>query len=474
MKFTLTVENFRSIREARLPISPSLNVLVGANGSGKTNVLHALKFVSNVIEHGAAVALGKAGGPRRNFRRGQTEMRFTVEGKYGDCLFNGSRQSFLFRWNVKISQSGQDIARIAEESLIVYPDLPLGSTEIAILAQITRPKDNSVKTRSHVIDSDRSGKNLFSRPDGNTYSMRKQELFESARKGISDVLSRARKASDDRCFLESLAPLNSSIYRILRRLKSLEEYNFQPDVARQASDLLPDAKLSNDGAGLSEIVDALTKQDYRRLYSHNVFSEHGPRFMEIAGHRHYFWDLEQSHRLKTSLASLRKNPPIDTILENLRAAVNSIDSLETEIDQSTGRRYTIFKSGEHRFRPQEVSDGTIKWLCSLITLFLPYSELLLLEEPENFMHPWMQQRFIALAREQSKKLRLSVVLTTHSVTTLNSLDPSELLLVTQRNGETEVNSLTDADKINEFLKETNFGLGDLWVSGGIGAVTGIE
>jgi len=58
----ITVENFKSIKELELRLEPGLNVLVGANASGKTNILEAVSFLREALIGGA-----KPGLPRRGF-----------------------------------------------------------------------------------------------------------------------------------------------------------------------------------------------------------------------------------------------------------------------------------------------------------------------------------------------------------------------------------------------------------------------
>lgn len=49
------IKDFRSIRDAKVEFKPGLNIIIGANGSGKTNlvvgVAEALDFSTNIIEH---------------------------------------------------------------------------------------------------------------------------------------------------------------------------------------------------------------------------------------------------------------------------------------------------------------------------------------------------------------------------------------------------------------------------------------
>lgn len=58
---TLRVENFRSLRRVEVPLGP-LNVLVGPNGSGKTNLLEVFRFLADVIRTDLQPALELRGG----------------------------------------------------------------------------------------------------------------------------------------------------------------------------------------------------------------------------------------------------------------------------------------------------------------------------------------------------------------------------------------------------------------------------
>jgi predicted ATPase len=57
----VSVENFRSLRRVTIPLG-RLNVMVGPNGSGKTNVLEVFRFLSDVIRTDLEPALSARGG----------------------------------------------------------------------------------------------------------------------------------------------------------------------------------------------------------------------------------------------------------------------------------------------------------------------------------------------------------------------------------------------------------------------------
>jgi AAA15 family ATPase/GTPase len=58
----IKVDGFRSLSGFSLKLMPGLNILVGPNGSGKTNIITFFEFLSNVVGHGASEAINILGG----------------------------------------------------------------------------------------------------------------------------------------------------------------------------------------------------------------------------------------------------------------------------------------------------------------------------------------------------------------------------------------------------------------------------
>jgi predicted ATPase len=58
---TLAVENYRSLRRLVLPLR-QLNVITGANGTGKSNLYRALRLLADSSRNGAVAALAREGG----------------------------------------------------------------------------------------------------------------------------------------------------------------------------------------------------------------------------------------------------------------------------------------------------------------------------------------------------------------------------------------------------------------------------
>src|SRR5688500_5079027 len=61
MLTTLAIANYRSLRELVLPMG-RLNLVTGANGSGKSNLYRALRLLAETAQGGVVPALAREGG----------------------------------------------------------------------------------------------------------------------------------------------------------------------------------------------------------------------------------------------------------------------------------------------------------------------------------------------------------------------------------------------------------------------------
>jgi hypothetical protein len=116
--------------------------------------------------------------------------------------------------------------------------------------------------------------------------------------------------------------------------------------------------------------------------------------------------------------------------------------------------------------PADLVSGGALLLTAFLTLAYGKTPgLLLLEAPENGLHPFLLKLVIDLLRKISTgevgNRKRQVIVTTHSPLLLNYAKPEEvrIFLRDQERG-TQVRSLTDAPDIDKLLKE--FAVGELW------------
>lgn len=70
---TLAIENYRSIRSLRVPLAP-INVITGANGTGKSNLYRALRLLAETAQGGVVASLAREGGLRSAFWAGPEQF----------------------------------------------------------------------------------------------------------------------------------------------------------------------------------------------------------------------------------------------------------------------------------------------------------------------------------------------------------------------------------------------------------------
>lgn len=76
---TLTIRGFRSFKQLdKFHLSSGLNVLIGGNGSGKSNLISFFRLLYEMVEQRLGVATGKAGGADRLLYRGRKETKEIV------------------------------------------------------------------------------------------------------------------------------------------------------------------------------------------------------------------------------------------------------------------------------------------------------------------------------------------------------------------------------------------------------------
>jgi predicted ATPase len=79
---TLAIENYRSLRHLVLPLT-SLNVVTGANGSGKSSLYRALRLLADGARNGVVAALAREGGLPAALWAGPAQIGRSVrEGRY--------------------------------------------------------------------------------------------------------------------------------------------------------------------------------------------------------------------------------------------------------------------------------------------------------------------------------------------------------------------------------------------------------
>ncbi len=193
-----------------------------------------------------------------------------------------------------------------------------------------------------------------------------------------------------------------------------------PDALRQASSLIPDSDRvrlqSERGGGLPGVYDAILNrgdESFRRVVD------------EVRG-------------LFPTVRNVR-----------LRVVSESAKALEVELN-----------SGE-RVPAQFISEGLLYYLAFAAIRYLEPVSILLVEEPENGLHPARIEEVMRTLREISKTTQ--VLIATHSPLVVNELSGDEVSVVTRDPDRgTQVRRLSSTPNFEERSKV--YATGELWLS----------
>jgi predicted ATPase len=200
-----------------------------------------------------------------------------------------------------------------------------------------------------------------------------------------------------------------------------------PDVLRQPSGLIPSSKgqlwfASEHGGGLAGLYDALLSRNRR------AFIELEDRFLELF----------------PTVTSLR--------LDNVTS--------ETKAFGLTLRDGKVVEA-------RGMSEGMLYWLAFAIVEYLSPMEIVLVEEPENGLHPSRIHEVMKILRAVSAETQ--IVLATHSPLVINELQPEEITIVTRTPERgTICTPMTQTKNFKERSKV--YALGELWLSYADGAL----
>lgn len=132
------------------------------------------------------------------------------------------------------------------------------------------------------------------------------------------------------------------------------------------------------------------------------------------------------------------------------------------------------------YSPDEVSDGTMLLLAYMVLQYQnPQVDLLLVEEPERGLHPYLLGSLVSFLRRMTRgeigPRAVQIVLATHSADLLDHLEPDEVRLLTRdsSSGSVRVDRVpTDTEAWQETYRTYDESLGLVWKSGGLRGVPG--
>lgn len=359
----LTIEGFKSIRKLEdFPLN-ALNVLIGANGAGKSNFVGFFRLLREMIEQRLQVTLA------------------TVEGGADACLYLGPKITPQLTAKLYFGDNGYEF------SLAPTPDNRfVFAEETAVFYRDGRP---------YLIPSLGSG---------HAEANLKEWKDDVSRKGMP----------------------RGVLHGAFRGISSWVVYHF-------------------DDTSLSASV-----RRARALNDNEIFR---PNAENLAP---FLFRVQKTHPESYS-----------RILDVIRLAAPFFDDFKLRPMPATPDMIQLEwrqRDSDYPFRANQLSDGTIRFICLATALLQPAPPpTILFDEPELGLHPYaltlLGNLFKQAAVSQGDDIEKQIIISTQSAPLLNEFAPEEVIVVERTNGESTFRRL-DSVHLSEWLEE--YTLGELW------------
>lgn len=390
-------KNFRSIADATLDLGP-MNVLVGPNASGKSNMLDILRFLKDALRFDLEAAVSMRRGFDAILRRTEGPRPESIEIGITASIGNILRRSDRFRIEYSFALgAGSDGAYTVEWELATVNSDSAGQREPLVL----RVEDGRISSpgqrAEHIVPNAR-----FRLDDAEATGLDDTDLNM---RRLMRALSLGRPPGTGEVE-DGIALMARALDTTLNRVTRTRYYHIFPNTIREPQTLGNSQLLDEDADNLASVL-------------RNLEREHPAAF----------------DRLKESLA-------------HLVPGVSDIEVTSVGGYLVVRLKHEDVHGGGWMDLAQQ-SDGTIR-LLALLTVLNQFQPLPLIgiEEPELTVHPGALTALSDVLKEATRRSQL--VLTTHSPELIDritdSRDVEPVRIVELVAGVTQVNLVSDAQK----------------------------
>ncbi|MBZ4375063.1 AAA family ATPase [Corallococcus sp. AS-1-6] len=406
----LSAKNYKSLRAVTVRLGP-LNVLVGPNGSGKTNLLDLIQFLGDSVREDLGPALDKRGGLEQVCFRGRDAAsppfgpRIRIHVKAN--VTTHSHEDAPDEYVLNISSVGGKRVRTREGS---------GTQPRYIVRRSEQFTFKRVKGRGRRITINGSKVDL-SETRGEKITTKSGPSLRSDSLGLSTLPRLAASSGGD------------EVRKVAELFSTFRVFDVDTRAARLPSPVNSAPTLQADASNLAAFL--------------NYLSQDEERFERLQ---------EDARAIVPGLVRI-----------HFRKVAGAEEAVAVELEESGLRGHTSLA---------EASFGTVRALALLALLYDPQPPMLTcVEEIDHGFHPYVFDRLVERLRMASERTQLLIA--THSPSLVNRLSADELI-VCERDTATGASIIPAADpedvRAMEERADGRMGLGELWFTGSLGGV----
>jgi predicted ATPase len=414
-------EAFKSLYDVSCDLD-RFTVLTGPNGAGKSNLVDALNFLGEVYADGIEFAVGRAGGydnvAHRRTRRAKRNVGLTVEA----VMNSEDLRQVLRGWGIAPHKSEEDLPKdfslrykhsfsLGTASRSLLSDFVVRSDSVNLFDQEGAPLLTLLRTPEATIDVWTSKR---------ARSRHYKELFDPFNDARYVKFMAERPLAPTALLSDQL--MYGPLYAVIRRaLSRTRVFQLSPYQCRTSGVPTPNAVLERHGENMPGAADHLRRND---------------------------------------------EPAWARVQEAMRSILPDLLSIDVVYTEDRRLALQFREKGVGRaWNAGEVSDGTIQALALFIALYDSRTPLLVIEEPENSVHPWILRQFLDLCADADAK---QIVVTSHSPVLLNYVKPSSVRLMSISNGRSRISRLLDAaPELRQLVLEGQLSVFDAYDSGAL-------
>ena len=365
--------DFKNIARAELNLFEPLTVLLGRNGSGKTNLIEGVELL-------ATLARGTPFNEITDVDRGGT---FEVRGGLRSCIRFG-RQKLGLRFNqavIRFDGKNRPIDYFIEI-------VPRGKNDVQLSAE-------KLQIGNRILfDATNSGGELMEVRYDNFSRGRNPACQVSASRS---VLSRFEEiVRNSQANTPRLRAATKTLEGVRGYLRSSYIFDPQPKAMREYARVESNPQLLRGGANLSAVLFALSE---------------GPSSGE-----------EEQRATLQRITSIIRQIPEEPFAE-IGFAETSLGDVMAGFVPGEGKG----ANGRRLVDARLLSDGTLRMLAIVTALeTIPESSRIVIEEFDNGLHPSRAKLLVRALSETASRRELNVLVTTHNPAFMDALDESQM------------------------------------------------
>ncbi len=424
----LKIRNFKSLESVDLKLG-HFNLLVGANASGKSNFLDALRFLQGV-GRGLSISEILDGKP-------QLSSTSRWDGIRGGAKYVAFRK-----------RDGRRASRI---------DFDVSFHDVEILGPSGEPLRYRV-----CFSADADAPYAFE----DSPSLRNPDIAASYQ-AVFDILVQAYWQSSDIHSKDLIFTTQGAITEIITHLdrQDISQLTAQWVALKPKIDATNKAleKIKEQIADIPKKIIDGPNESFRSAYAVDNLSSMqflDPLPAALRGYSSKVWRLgEDGEGFAALIHEIETNKSKPALLEWLKELRPDEISDVYAIPGAVNDYMAAIREGDTEFPAPSISEGTLRFIALAAAFFQPsMPKILVIEEIEKGLHPSRLRLLLELMRSQSKRTGTQVFATTHSPTLLAWLteeDRKTTFVCTRdaESGATKMRSLAEIPRFEQLLEE---------------------